>query len=237
MPERACSLGTSVRLDSGVLRHPALLEGALWLTFPTAPLLNNGADARLFVLLARAVADLRAAGRIRAGNGALAARVPSRSPPPAPPWAVPAGHLFTLPIVATVTGQHIAYESPHPMRWLHVMHLLGTQASLMLLQPRAGRWPSAWPRSCVSGGGLRLLRDLVHLGMVFLRRCAPASSVFLYSSPMRAGRRGFAARAGTGGHVDGRDEGLSRDGSHGTSMHVQRVVSPRRLQPGRPRVW
>ena len=40
--------------------------------------------------------------------------------------------LFTLPIVATVTGQHIAYESPHFYALAAMsLYLLGTCASLM----------------------------------------------------------------------------------------------------------
>jgi len=40
--------------------------------------------------------------------------------------------LFTLPIVATVTGRHIAYESPHFYALAAMsLYLLGTCASLM----------------------------------------------------------------------------------------------------------
>ncbi len=111
-----------------------LLEGALWLTFPDrAPLLNTALTHAysffshvlwpIYVPLAvlaletvpwrrRALTAIAIAG---SGVGLYLLAT-----------------LFTLPIVATVRGQHIAYESPHFYALAAMsLYLLGTCASLM----------------------------------------------------------------------------------------------------------
>ena len=111
-----------------------LLEGALWLTFPDrAPLLNSVLTHAysffshvlwpIYVPLAalaletvpwrRRILTVIAVAGSSVGLYLLAT-------------------LFTLPIVATVKGQHIAYESPHFYALAAMsLYLLGTCASLM----------------------------------------------------------------------------------------------------------
>jgi hypothetical protein len=111
-----------------------LLEGALWLTFPDrSPLLNT--------VLTHAYSFFsHVLWPIYVPLAALALEtVPWRQ------WVLTAiavagsavglyllATLFTLPIVATVKGQHIDYESPHFYALAAMsLYLLGTCASLM----------------------------------------------------------------------------------------------------------
>jgi hypothetical protein len=111
-----------------------LLEGALWLTFPDrAPLLNTALTHAysffshvlwpIYVPLA-ALALETVLWRRRALTGiAIAGSAVG---------LYLLATLFTLPIVATVSGRHIAYESPHFYALAAMsLYLLGTCASLM----------------------------------------------------------------------------------------------------------
>lgn len=111
-----------------------LLEGALWLTFPDrAPLLNTVLTHAysffshvlwpIYVPLAGLALETvpwrrRVLIAIALAGSAVGLYLLVT--------------LFTLPIVATVTGQHIAYESPHFYALAAMsLYLLGTCASLM----------------------------------------------------------------------------------------------------------
>jgi hypothetical protein len=111
-----------------------LLEGVLWLTFPDrAPLLNKVLTHAysffshvlwpIYVPLAALALETvpwrrRVLIGIALSGGAVGLYLLAT--------------LFTLPIVATVTGQHIAYESPHFYALAAMsLYLLGTCASLM----------------------------------------------------------------------------------------------------------
>jgi hypothetical protein len=111
-----------------------LLEGALWLTFPDrAPLLNTVLTHAysffshvlwpIYVPLAGLALETvpwRRQALIGIALGGIAVGLYLLAT------------LFTLPIVATVTGRHIAYESPHFYALAAMsLYLLGTCASLM----------------------------------------------------------------------------------------------------------
>ena len=111
-----------------------LLEGALWLTFPDrAPLLNTVLTHAysffshvlwpIYVpLAALALETVPWRRRVLIGIALAGSAV----------GLYLLATLFTLPIVATVTGQHIAYESPHFYALAAMsLYLLGTCASLM----------------------------------------------------------------------------------------------------------
>jgi hypothetical protein len=111
-----------------------LLEGALWLTFPDrAPLLNTVLTHAysffshvlwpIYVPLAGlALETVTWRRRVLIGIAVAGSAV----------GLYLLATLFTLPIVATVTGQHIAYESPHFYALAAMsLYLLGTCASLM----------------------------------------------------------------------------------------------------------
>lgn len=111
-----------------------LLEGALWLTFPDrAPLLNTVLTHAysffshvlwpIYVpLAALALETVSWRRRVLIGIALAGSAV----------GLYLLATLFTLPIVATVTGQHIAYESPHFYALAAMsLYLLGTCASLM----------------------------------------------------------------------------------------------------------
>lgn len=111
-----------------------LLEGALWLTFPDrAPLLNTVLTHAysffshvlwpIYVPLAGlALETVPWRRRILIGIALAGSAV----------GLYLLATLFTLPIVATVTGQHIAYESPHFYALAAMsLYLLGTCASLI----------------------------------------------------------------------------------------------------------
>lgn len=111
-----------------------LLEGALWLTFPDrAPLLNTVLTHAysffshvlwpIYVpLAALALETVPWRRRILTAIALLGGAV----------GVYLLATLFTLPIVATVTGQHIAYESPHFYALASMsLYLMGTCASLM----------------------------------------------------------------------------------------------------------
>jgi hypothetical protein len=111
-----------------------LLEGALWMTFPDrAPLLNTVLTHAysffshvlwpIYVPLAALALEIVAWRRRVLIGIALAGSAVG---------LYLLATLFTLPIVATVTGQHIAYESPHFYAVAAMsLYLLGTCASLM----------------------------------------------------------------------------------------------------------
>ena len=112
-----------------------LLEGALWLTFPDrAPLLNTVLTHAyslfshvlwpIYVpLAALALETVPWRRRILTAIAVAGSTV----------GLYLLATLFTLPIVATVKGQHIAYESPHFYALAAMsLYLLGTCASLML---------------------------------------------------------------------------------------------------------
>ncbi|MGV8822814.1 DUF6629 family protein [Methylibium petroleiphilum] len=111
-----------------------VLEGALWLTFPDrAPLLNTVLTHAYsffshvlwpiyvpFAALALETVIWRR--RVLIGIAVAGSAV----------GLYLLVTLFTLPIVATVSGQHIAYESPHFYALAAMsLYLLGTCASLM----------------------------------------------------------------------------------------------------------
>lgn len=111
-----------------------LLEGALWLTFPDgAPLLNTALTHAysffshvlwpIYVpLAALALEPVPWRRRVLIGIALAGSAV----------GLYLLATLFTLPIVATVTGRHIAYESPHFYALAAMsLYLLGTCASLM----------------------------------------------------------------------------------------------------------
>jgi hypothetical protein len=111
-----------------------LLEGALWLTFPDrAPLLNTALTHAysffshvlwpIYVPLAGlALETVPWRRRVLIGFALAGSAV----------GLYLLFTLFTLPIVATVTGGHIAYESPHFYALAAMsLYLLGTCASLM----------------------------------------------------------------------------------------------------------
>jgi hypothetical protein len=110
------------------------LEGALWLTFPDrAPLLNTMLTHAysffshvlwpVYVPLAGlALETVPWRRRVLIGFALAGSAV----------GLYLLVTLFTLPIVATVTGRHIAYESPHFYALVAMsLYLLGTCASLM----------------------------------------------------------------------------------------------------------
>lgn len=111
-----------------------LLEGALWLTFPDrAPQLNTVLTHAysffshvlwpIYVPLAALALETvpwrrRVLAAIAVAGSAVGLYLLAT--------------LFTLPVVATVKGQHIAYESPHFYALATMsLYLLGTCASLM----------------------------------------------------------------------------------------------------------
>ncbi len=111
-----------------------LLEGALWLTFPDrAPHLNTVLTHAysffshvlwpIYVpLAALALEPVPWRRRVLAGIAVAGAAV----------GLYLLATLFTLPIVATVKGQHIAYESPHFYALVAMsLYLVGTCASLL----------------------------------------------------------------------------------------------------------
>jgi hypothetical protein len=111
-----------------------LLEGALWLTFPDrAPLLNTVLTHAysffshvlwpIYVpLAALALETVPWRRRVLIGIALAGSAV----------GLYLLATLFTLPIVATVSGRHIAYESPHFYALVAMsLYLLGTCASLM----------------------------------------------------------------------------------------------------------
>jgi len=111
-----------------------LLEGALWLTFPDrAPLLNTVLTHAysffshvlwpIYVpLAALALETVPWRRRVLTAIAIAGSSV----------GLYLLATLFTLPIVATVEGQHIAYESPHFYAMAAMsLYLLGTCASLM----------------------------------------------------------------------------------------------------------
>jgi hypothetical protein len=175
-----------------------LLEGALWLTFPDrAPLLNTvltHAYSFFSHVLWPIYVPLAALGaRSRALAATSAGRHRHR------------GHrrglyllatLFTPPIVATVTGQHIAYESPHFYALAAMsLYLLGTCASLMFSShARVVAFGVAAFVSAVAA--YAFYADLVHLGVVLLRRCAQRHRASVLHRC--AGQAGSRRCAGTG---------------------------------------
>lgn len=111
-----------------------LLEGALWLTFPNhAPLLNSvltHAYSFFSHVLWPIYVPLAALALETVPWRRLALTVIAIAGSSVGLYLL--ATLFTLPIVATVNGQHIAYESPHFYALAAMsLYLLGTCASLM----------------------------------------------------------------------------------------------------------
>ena len=115
------------------------LEGALWLTFPDrAPALNTGlthAYSLFSHVLWPIYVPLAALGleTVRWRRRALAAAALAGGAVGLYLLAM----LIRLPIVATVSGRHIAYESPHFYALASMtLYLIGTCASLMFSSHR-----------------------------------------------------------------------------------------------------
>lgn len=193
---RARALGAPVCVDPGALRHPATARRRALADLPgPRAAAQHRADTRLFVLLACAVADLCAAGRIGAGNRALAATSPDRDRSRGKRrGAVPAGHAV-----------HVANRghSDRPAHRLRVAALLCTGRDVALpaghlrkpdvLQSRPGRclWRG---RVRVRGGGLRLLRHLVHLGVRFFAGALSVVVLLYFIDPRRTSPAGGTTR-------------------------------------------
>ena len=178
-----------------------LLEGALWLTFPDrAPLLNTGLTHAysffshvlwpIYVpMAALALETVPWRRRVLIAIGFAGSAV----------GLYLLTTLFTLPIVATVRGQHIAYESPHFYALATMsLYLLGTCASLMFSSH--ARVVAFGVAAFVSAAAAYAFYATWFISVWCFFAGALSVIVFLYFSDSRRSVRVGRARRGVGVH-------------------------------------